>query len=164
MLDFLQLDQQSDTPLYRQVFDQIKGAIDRGALPGGHRLPATRELAGRLGLNRTTVSAAYALLESNGLVEGHVGRGSFVRARTAAVKPETAVISFASSRPAEHEFPLADFQAACLDVATGRDAAAVLQLGSPLGYGPLRHYLLNKTAAEGCATSGDDILITSGCQ
>ena len=42
------------------------------------RLPATRELAGQLGLNRTTISAAYTLLESEGLITGHVGRGSFV--------------------------------------------------------------------------------------
>ena len=44
----------------------------------GERLPATRELAGSLGLNRTTIAAAYELLESDGLIRGHVGRGSFV--------------------------------------------------------------------------------------
>ncbi len=41
-------------------------------------MPATRELAGQLGLNRTTISAAYELLESEGLIAGQVGRGSFV--------------------------------------------------------------------------------------
>ena len=44
----------------------------------GERLPATRELAGLLGLNRTTVSAAYEMLEAEGLISGQVGRGSFV--------------------------------------------------------------------------------------
>jgi len=35
-------------------------------------------LAGLLGLNRTTVSAAYEILETEGLIAGQVGRGSFV--------------------------------------------------------------------------------------
>src|SRR5260370_16057958 len=52
----------------------LKALIDSGSVPHGTRLPATRELAGQLGLNRTTISAAYALLESEGLITGHVGR------------------------------------------------------------------------------------------
>src|SRR5436189_2976998 len=73
-----QLDSQSDVPIYRQVFLQIKDFIASGRLQRGARLPATRELAGLLGLNRTTISAAYELLESEGLISGQVGRGSFV--------------------------------------------------------------------------------------
>src|SRR5271163_182306 len=68
----------SDTPFYRQLFLQIKEFIESGRLAKGSRLPATRELAGQLGLNRTTVSAAYELLETEGLISGQVGRGSFV--------------------------------------------------------------------------------------
>src|SRR5256885_15600526 len=69
---------QSDVPLYRQVFQQLKDSIHCGKLAKGAKLPATRELAGLLGLNRTTISAAYELLESEGLISGQVGRGSFV--------------------------------------------------------------------------------------
>src|SRR5258705_8685057 len=69
---------QSDVPIYRQVFEQLRDSIQSGKLPKGARLPATRELAGLLGLNRTTISAAYELLESEGLITGQVGRGSFV--------------------------------------------------------------------------------------
>ena len=72
------IDAQSDVPLYRQVFQQLKDSIHCGKLSKGARLPATRELAGLLGLNRTTISAAYELLESEGLISGQVGRGSFV--------------------------------------------------------------------------------------
>src|SRR5258707_12409053 len=72
------IDVQSDVPLYRQEFQQLKDSIHCGKLPKGARLPATRELAGLLGLNRTTISAAYELLESEGLISGQVGRGSFV--------------------------------------------------------------------------------------
>ncbi|HET9318777.1 MAG TPA: GntR family transcriptional regulator, partial [Bryobacteraceae bacterium] len=65
-------------PLYHQLHRHFTGLIRSGALKQGDRLPPTRELAGLLGLNRTTVSAAYALLESDGLIAGQVGRGSYV--------------------------------------------------------------------------------------
>src|SRR5882724_4436472 len=74
----LDIDAQSDVPLYRQVFQQLKDSIGSGKLPKGSRLPATRELAGLLGLNRTTISSAYELLEAERLISGQVGRGSFV--------------------------------------------------------------------------------------
>src|ERR1700733_5055105 len=72
------LNSNSEIPLYRQLFQYIALQIRSGELSRGERLPATRELAGQLGLNRTTVSAAYDLLETEGLIAGQVGRGSFV--------------------------------------------------------------------------------------
>src|SRR5258707_11087587 len=73
------LDHDAEAPLYRQLFEQFAREIRSGHLPRGERLPATRELAGLLGLNRTTVSAAYEMLETEGLIAGQVGRGSFVK-------------------------------------------------------------------------------------
>src|SRR5262245_53303761 len=73
-----QLVHDSELPLYRQLYEQLAGQIRSGKLVRGDRLPATRELAGLLGLNRTTISAAYELLEADGLIAGQVGRGSFV--------------------------------------------------------------------------------------
>src|SRR5438876_12057331 len=78
MFPALDIDTRSESPLYRQVFQQLRDWITSGKLAKGSRLPATRELAGLLGLNRTTISAAYELLESEGLISGQVGRGSFV--------------------------------------------------------------------------------------
>src|SRR2546429_7866917 len=72
------LDPNGDAPLYKQLFEQIAQQIRSGQLGRGERIPATRELAGLLGLNRTTVSAAYEMLETEGLIAGQVGRGSFV--------------------------------------------------------------------------------------
>ena len=72
------LTQDSEIPLYRQLYEQISVRIRNGELTRGERLPATRELAGLLGLNRATVSAAYEVLEAEGLIAGQVGRGSFV--------------------------------------------------------------------------------------
>src|SRR5271156_3862675 len=72
------LNQESDVPLYRQLGAYLHRLIEEGDLHAGERLPPTRELAGQLGLNRTTVSAAYDLLETEGLIRGEVGRGSYV--------------------------------------------------------------------------------------
>ena len=145
-------------PLFRQLYMQMKEMIESGALSKGSRLPATRELAGQLGLNRTTVSAAYALLESDGLIAGHVGRGSFVTGGA------SSSASFSRSRPSELLFPLEEFRKSCAEVIASDDAAAILQLGTPAGYPPLRRYLLEQARAEGVAQDWDDILITSGCQ
>ncbi|HZT37003.1 MAG TPA: PLP-dependent aminotransferase family protein [Bryobacteraceae bacterium] len=173
MLAWPRLDPAADAPLYRQLYEHIRSAIISGKLAAGARLPATRELAGRLGLNRTTVSAAYALLESEGLITGHVGRGSFVADRPAgaagrAADPEerqsNGLISFSSSRPSEALFPLDTFRETCTEVIMGPAAGAILQLGSPIGYGPLREYLLDEARRKGMATAADDIAITSGCQ
>jgi 2-aminoadipate transaminase len=142
-------------------------------------------MAGLLGLNRSTVSAAYELLESAGLIQGHVGKGSFVagpaRSSSPALDwdellrvseggspalnhPSSASISFATSRPAEELFPLTEVEATCREVLSGKDAAAILQLGSPSGFPPLREHLLAEGRREGCVRPQDDILITSGCQ
>jgi 2-aminoadipate transaminase len=180
MLPRIQLDSSSEEPLYRQLYERIKELISAGVLSRGERLPATRELAGNLGLNRATVSAAYSLLESHALIQGHVGRGSFVLAEPAspglnwdqilgAAEPPPApalpdAISFASSRPAEDLFPLEAFRQSCQEALAGKDAATILQLGSPAGYAPLRHYLLVGARREGLARADDDLLITNGCQ
>jgi 2-aminoadipate transaminase len=183
MLPIGTLDPDSTSPLYRQLYLKIKDLIDSGQIAKGGRLPATRELAGQLGLNRTTVSAAYELLESEGLIAGHVGRGSFVvgenakrsqldwremlrfHAAPAPASPaSTPLASFSSSRPSELLFPLEEFRCTCMEVIHSSEAQTILQLGSPSGYPPLRRYLLDLAREEGVARDSDDILITSGCQ
>ncbi len=142
-------------------------------------------MAGLLGLNRTTVSAAYSLLDSERLIQGHVGRGSFVagqmRGRAPAIDwdqlldgverlpaplaqaPETE-ISFATSRPPASLFPMDEIRAACQEVLSGPQAAGLLQLGSPGGYAPLRAFLLAEGQKNGTVRPQDDILIVNGCQ
>src|SRR5262249_46147673 len=44
---------------------------------------ATREAAAALALGRKTVATAYEMLETRGLVDAHVGQGTFVTARSA---------------------------------------------------------------------------------
>ncbi|TMD43006.1 MAG: PLP-dependent aminotransferase family protein, partial [Chloroflexi bacterium] len=75
----IQLDRSSDTPLYQQISDKIREAILSGQLAEGIRLPTERALASALQVNRTTVMNAYNQLAADGLVEGHVGRGTLVK-------------------------------------------------------------------------------------
>jgi DNA-binding transcriptional MocR family regulator len=193
MLGWLQLTplhSDSEIPLYRQLYDQIAAQIQSGKLTRGERLAPTRELAGQLGLNRTTVSAAYEMLESQGLISGQVGRGSYVTGHVTgseatrdarvnwgellergdqALNPQAGpigrdAISFVMSRPSRELFPLDDFRASCEAVLARHDLADILQLGSPSGYEPLRRHLLDNARSQGLATPGDDLIVTNGCQ
>jgi DNA-binding transcriptional MocR family regulator len=74
----LHLQPESHIPLYVQLRDQLRALVHSGELRTGDRIPASRELAGHLGVHRTTVANAYAELESEGLIQGHVGRGTFI--------------------------------------------------------------------------------------
>lgn len=73
------LDTDSSVPAYRQICDQIIGLVDRGVLPPGHRLPATRRLGPELGVHRSTVVRAYDELRSLGYLESEAGSYSTVR-------------------------------------------------------------------------------------
>ena len=72
------IDRNGREPLFRQIDAEIRGAIlSRRLLPGA-RLPATRELATRLGVSRTSVVAAYEQLTAEGWIESRVGSGAYV--------------------------------------------------------------------------------------
>jgi 2-aminoadipate transaminase len=73
------LQPESHVPLYIQLRDQLRALVHTGDLRPGDRIPASRELATLLGVHRTTVANAYAELESEGLIQGHVGRGTFIK-------------------------------------------------------------------------------------
>src|SRR5919106_5236808 len=74
-------------PRYLALADAIEQDVVTGALAAGTRLPPHRDLAYRLGVTVGTVSRAYALVAGRGLVSGEVGRGTFVCAPEAAVRP-----------------------------------------------------------------------------
>jgi 2-aminoadipate transaminase len=76
---YIQLERQSEMPLYKQICAGLREAILSGELTEGTRLPTERALASELGVNRTTVMNAYNELASEGLIEGHVGRGTLVK-------------------------------------------------------------------------------------
>jgi DNA-binding transcriptional MocR family regulator len=80
------LDQDSELPAYLQIRNWLRGRILEGELVSGSRLPAERSLAQALGVSRSTVVNAYDELEAEGLVDGHVGRGTIVLGPLAAAE------------------------------------------------------------------------------
>jgi len=72
------LDKKSDVPLYHQIESYLRQGILSGSLPTDMRLPASRQLAHDLGVNRTTVENAYAKLEADGLVFSRMGSGTYI--------------------------------------------------------------------------------------
>ena len=72
------LDMQTGVPVYRQIIDQVHGAIAAGALATGDQLPTVRQLAVDLSINPNTVVRAYKELELTGQLETHQGTGTFI--------------------------------------------------------------------------------------
>ena len=74
----LLLDLHTGVPVYRQIIDQVRGAIASGTLAAGDQLPTVRQLAVDLAINPNTVVRAYRELELGGLLETHQGTGTFI--------------------------------------------------------------------------------------
>lgn len=72
------IDKENDSPIYKQVADQITAMVDRGTLKTGDKLPPERELAAQIGSARGTITKAYEELERNKVIEVIQGSGSFV--------------------------------------------------------------------------------------
>jgi GntR family transcriptional regulator/MocR family aminotransferase len=78
------LDENAAAPLYKQLYERLRGSILAGQLEAGTRLPSTRVLASSLGVSRTTTALAYELLQMEGYIESRVGDGT----RVARLQPE----------------------------------------------------------------------------
>jgi GntR family transcriptional regulator len=80
----LEVDRDSGVPVGTQLAWRLRSAIERGELAPGDKLPSLRDAAAAAGVNVNTVRAAYAKLESAGVVATEQGRGTFVSRATAA--------------------------------------------------------------------------------
>jgi DNA-binding transcriptional MocR family regulator len=173
-------------PLYGHLVTLLEGAISRGELPSGTKVPPERELAQRLRISRTTVVSAYRELESRGLLRGYVGRGTFVCAApepsgtpfawrgkiaSAALRSndstlrdtirhssDSRLLSLAAGEPAIDCFPTAAFQRA-IDRVLERDARAVWRHGPTEGQPILRDAI-----AERFGVPAESVLVLAGAQ
>ena len=75
------LDPASDRPVYKQIADHLRIAIERGRLHEGDQLPSEAQLMDHYGVARMTIRNAMRLLQDEGLVTAEHGKGSYVRSR-----------------------------------------------------------------------------------
>jgi GntR family transcriptional regulator len=75
------LNPQAGQPLYLQLMQQIRHAVDTGVLQPGDQLPGIRTLAEEIVASHTTVAKAYSELEHLGLLEIRHGSGAYISAR-----------------------------------------------------------------------------------
>jgi len=75
-----QVERDNATPIFRQVYLQVRAAILSRTLAPGTRLPSTRALAARLRVARASVVSAYEQLLAEGYLDGRVGSGTYISA------------------------------------------------------------------------------------
>lgn len=76
------LNPQAGQPLYLQLMQQIRHAVDSGVLRAGDQLPGIRTLAEEIVVSHNTVAKAYSELEHEGILELRHGSGAFILARS----------------------------------------------------------------------------------
>lgn len=81
MLGLGHVDRASDTPVSRQIAEQLRLAISQGSLGPGDQLPSEAQLMEHYGVARMTVRHALADLRTEGLIVAEHGRGVYVRAK-----------------------------------------------------------------------------------
>lgn len=181
----IDLDRASREPLSGQLAAALQRRISSGALPEGTRLPATRDLAAALKINRGTVQAAYRHLQQAGLASGRIGSGTVVHApplspsrfdadallsvRVSSLAPEDSpaagaplIADFSRLTPDERFFPLEEFTHTLAE-AWGRKPE-LWQYAPPLGFEDLRREISGRLSEQGLHRSPDEILVTSGAQ
>ena len=178
----------SELPVYRRIAASIRERISSGELVAGDRLVPIRGLAEELGVNRDTVSLAYDQLRSEGLIEGAVGRGTFVRAavrsdpmpapvRLRLAEPIDELLRFEGARPrfagssdlvALHAlipdpalYPADAFRRA-LNKVLNEAGPELLLYGGAQGHPGLRDVLARRLRAEGLGVSPDEIVLCHG--
>jgi DNA-binding transcriptional MocR family regulator len=124
------LDRDRPVPLARQIQAHLERLIAEGLLGPGVKLPATRELAHSLRVNRATVALAYEELVAAGLARAHVGQGTFVAGepggRAAAVPLQPAPIDWPSLLSRSARVTAADEERRrALGTANGAGAGAI---------------------------------------
>jgi len=85
-------------PRYLAIAEALENDVREGRLAGGDRLPTQRALAERLGVTVGTVTRGYAEAARRGLLDGEVGRGTFVRSRHAHPE-EPGVVDLSHNHP-----------------------------------------------------------------
>lgn len=112
------LDTRDSTPLYKQLYLQIRAQVLSGKLAPDARLPSVRDLAAELSTSRNTVEGAYQELYAEGYIYSRERSGYFVSALDHHVTPPAPLTAPGSLKPAPATKYSYDFHPARLDPAT----------------------------------------------
>src|SRR5258706_3124625 len=173
-------------PLVDLVGERFRTLIESGVVKPGDRLPPTRELAVRAGVNRGVLLKAIRRLEASGWLKTRIGSGVAVaetgeRGRAPAfelrfssaisrvhpAEPGPAsegeiVADFSRLAPDERFFPIEDFVEVL--AGTSRRHRELWGYSSPSGLPDLRAQIARRLAESGAPWSEEEILVTSGAQ
>ncbi|MBI2278289.1 MAG: PLP-dependent aminotransferase family protein [Dechloromonas sp.] len=174
---------------YQELAEQTAHLIAQGVLRAGERLPSIRHACRNHQVSPVTVTQAYYLLESRGLIEARPRSGYFVRGRIAPSLPEPgmtqppagatdlqisdfifrildsvkdpAIVPLGSSFPSPYLFPLAKLGRFLAGAARKLDPLATVT-DLPPGNEELRRQLALRYLARGAKVSPQEIVVTSG--
>ena len=82
------IDNKSGTPIYDQIYSQIKGQIISGALKQDELLPSIRGLAKDLRISFITTKRAYEELEKEGFIYTLPAKGCYVAPKNVELRRE----------------------------------------------------------------------------
>jgi GntR family transcriptional regulator/MocR family aminotransferase len=183
-----QIDSQTNGTLSRTLYQRLRSLLSNRSLSAGLAMPASRQLAGALGLSRNTVLAAYEQLIAEGFLETRAGAGTFVaemavdpaphqepdkhpglgrrglQLMTTCNRPGPVYGAFVPGIPALDAFPVTlwqRYQARYIAHPKREWLGYTQQGGLPELRAELARYL---TQVRGVRASADTILITQGAQ
>ena len=174
----IELNKESETPLYEQIYQQIRTDITDGKLVVGEKLPSKRKLGEFLAVSQTTIEIAYGQLAAEGFITSKPRKGYFVQeigelayvqpteAMTVAIKEERKEpeIDFSPGKIDTDAFPFTQWRKYAKDI-IDESSKHLLLLGHPHGDLELRQeiakYLYHSRGVE---CSADQIIVGSGTE
>jgi len=174
----IQVDKSSSTPLYEQLYREMKGAIIHGDLVVGTKLPSKRKLAEFLNISQTTIEVAYAQLVAEGFITAIARSGYYVeqveelayveenreeQEQNEAVKHNYS-IDFHSGRIDTSAFPFNQWRKYAKDV-LDESSRDLLLLGHPQGDVELRQEIASYIySSRGVRCTPQQVVIGSGTE
>jgi len=157
--------------IYVAIADAMADDVAAGRLRPGERLPTHRELAWHLELSVSTVSKAYALAARRHLIEGEVGRGTFITSRASDIsrlepnRAQSDLIDLTFNCPVQLPAQEQAMAQAMRDIAGGPRLPLLLPyhrdwIGMPEHRAAAARWL----ATRGVTAVADDVVIVNGGQ
>ncbi len=174
----IKLEKSTNTPLYEQIYDQIRRDITDGKLPVGMKLPSKRKLGDFLAVSQTTIEQAYSQLAAEGFISSQTRKGFYVQAieELAYVQPlqlleevleekvKTIKFDFSPGKIDTESFPFTQWRKYAKDV-IDESSKDLLLLGHPHGDLELRQeiarYLYH---SRGVDCTPEQVIVGSGTE